>query len=155
MSRVSAWQKLAVGGASAAVIAVAVAGHFEGVRHTAYRDVTGTSTICYGHTHGVYPGMTATQSECRAWLTAEMASTERYVRSIVGKQPDSRIAALTDACYNLGRAGCRKILDRIAAGNVRAGCDSLLRYDKAAGKVLPGLVKRRAAERELCLADLR
>jgi lysozyme len=84
-----------------------------------------------------------------------MASTERYVRSIVGKQPDTRIAALTDACYNLGRAGCRKILDRVAAGNVRAGCDSLLRYDKAAGKVLPGLVKRRAAERELCLAGMR
>lgn len=145
------FQKLAVSGASAAVIAVAVAGTFEGVRHTAYLDVTGTPTICYGRTHGVYPGMTATQAECEAWLTAEMAATERYVRSVVGKQPDARIAALTDACYNLGNAGCRKILDRIAAENIQGGCDSLMLYDKAAGKVLPGLVKRRAAERELCL----
>lgn len=147
----SAWKKLALGGAGAAVIATAVAAHFEGVRLHAYADVTGTATICYGHTHGVYPGMTATQAECKAWLTAEMAATERYVRSVVGNQPDSRIAALTDACYNLGNAGCRKILDRIAAGNIRGGCDSLLLYDKAGGKVLPGLVKRRAAERALCL----
>lgn len=99
--------------------------------------------------------MTATQAECKAWLTSEMASTERYVRSIVGQQPDTRIAALTDACYNLGRAGCRKILNRVAAGNVREGCDSLMRYDRADGKVLPGLIKRRAAERDLCLAGLR
>lgn len=145
------WQKLAASGAGAVVIAAAVAGTFEGVRHHAYSDVGGVSTICYGHTHGVYPGMTATQAECKAWLTTEMAATERYVRSVVGKQPDSRIAALTDACYNLGNAGCRKILDRIAAGNIRGGCDSLMLYDKAAGNVLPGLVKRRTAERTLCL----
>jgi lysozyme len=148
---VPAWQKLAVSGASAVVIAAAVAGTFEGVRHKAYSDVGGVPTICYGHTHGVYPGMTATQAECKAWLTAEMATTERYVRSIVGDQPDTRIAALTDACYNLGQAGCRKILNRIAAGNIRGGCDSLMLYDKAAGQVLPGLVKRRRAERALCL----
>lgn len=155
MSRVAAWQKLAVSGAGAAVIAAAVAGTFEGVRHKAYSDVGGVSTICYGHTKGVYPGMTATQAECQAWLTAEMAATERYVRSVVGKQPDTRIAALTDACYNLGQSGCRKILDRIAAGNIRGGCDSLMWYDKAAGKVLPGLVKRRAAERDLCLEGVK
>jgi lysozyme len=148
---VPAWQKLAVSGASAAVIAAAVAGTFEGVRHKAYSDVTGTPTICMGHTKGVYPGMTATPAQCKAWLTAEMAATERYVRSIVGDQPDTRIAALTDACYNLGQAGCRKILNRIAAGNIRGGCNSLMLYDKAAGQVLPGLVKRRRAERALCL----
>jgi lysozyme len=148
---VPAWQKLAVSGASAAVIAAAVAGTFEGVRHKAYSDVGGVPTICYGHTKGVYPGMTATQAECKTWLTADMAAHERYVRSIVGKQPDTRIAALADACFNLGDAGCRKILDRIAAGNIRGGCDSLMLYDKAAGQVLPGLVKRRRAERALCL----
>ena len=151
MSRVQTWHKLAVGGASAVVMAAALAAHFEGVRHQAYADVGGVATICYGHTHGVYPGMTATQAECKAWLTADMANSERYVRSVVGKQPDTRIAALTDACYNLGQSGCRKILDRIAAGNVRGGCASLLRYDKAAGQVLPGLVQRRRAEYELCL----
>lgn len=151
MSRVGLWQKLAASGAGAVVIAAALAGTFEGVRHHAYSDVGGVSTICYGHTHGVYPGMTATQAECKAWLAAEMAATERYVRSVVGDQPDSRIAALTDACYNLGNARCRRILDRIAAGNIRGGCDSLMMYDKDAGKVLPGLVKRRAAERALCL----
>jgi len=151
VSRVRGIHKLALGGAGAAMLATAVAAHYEGLRLHAYQDVGGVPTICYGRTQGVYPGMTATPAQCKAWLTQEMAAMARYVVSVVGKQPDTRIAALTDACYNLGKTGCRKILDRIAAGNIRGGCDSLMLYDKAAGQVLPGLVKRRAAERALCL----
>lgn len=133
------------------MLATAVAAHYEGLRLHAYQDVGGVPTICYGRTHGVYPGMTATPAQCKAWLTQEMAATERYVVSVVGKQPDTRTAALTDFCYNVGNRGCRKVLDRIASGNIQGGCDSLMLYDKAAGQVLPGLVKRRAAERALCL----
>lgn len=58
-----------VAGALAASIALsgALVAHFEGTRYTAYQDVTGTWTICDGHTRGVKAGDTATLQQCAAW----------------------------------------------------------------------------------------
>jgi lysozyme len=43
----------------------------------------------------------------------------------------------------------------INAGQTRAGCDALMKWNRAAGIVFPGLTRRRAAERELCVEGLR
>lgn len=148
--------KLLATGASAVMIAAAVAGTYEGVRHTAYNDVGGVSTICYGHTHGVYPGMTATQAECKAWLTEDVKRADAGVRRCV-KRPltDGQRAALDDLAYNVGiGAVCRSTMVRLinAGAPPSAWCRHILRYVYADGRVLPGLVKRRHAEYELCVS---
>ena len=61
--------------------------------------------------------------------------------------------AYVDAAYNIGEyAFCHSSMQRATnAGHAAAGCDALLMWDKAAGRALPGLTKRRAIEREYCL----
>ena len=151
------WQKLATAGASAVVIAAAVAGTFEGVRHQAYSDVGGVSTICYGHTHGVYPGMTATQAECKAWLTQDVQRADAGVQRCVHKAlTDGQRAALDDLAYNVGGgAVCRSAMVRLinAGAKPDVWCRHILLYVYADGQVLPGLVKRRRAEYSLCVGS--
>lgn len=156
MTRVGLWQKLAASGAGAVMIAVAVAGTYEGVRHKSYSDVGGVSTICYGHTHGVYPGMTATQAECKAWLTEDVQRADAGIRGCVVKPlTDSQRAALDDLAYNVGvGAVCRSTMVRLinAGAPPAVWCPHILWYVHADGRILPGLVKRRRAEYELCVA---
>jgi lysozyme len=68
--------------------------------------------------------------------------------------PPQRKAAYTSAAYNIGvDAFCRSSMARKEnAGDVQGACDALLLYVYAKGVKLPGLVKRREQERELCLA---
>jgi len=77
--------------------------------------------------------------------------------------PPQTLAAFTDAAYNLGPAiACdqsRSTAARLlAAGKLREACDQLPRWSRAkvagVSVELPGLVKRRHAERELCLQGL-
>lgn len=154
MSRVPRWQKLALSGAGALVIASAMAGYFEGTRLKAYQDVGGIWTICQGHAQGVKPGETATLAQCQAMLSRDMADADRHVQACI-KRPmtDTQRAALDDLAYNIGWPRfCRSsVVREFNRGNTRAACDRILLYDKADGRVLPGLVKRRSAERALCL----
>lgn len=160
------WHKLALSGASAAVIATAVAAHFEGRTYTAYRDVGGVWTICDGHTRGVHEGDTATDAQCKAYLADDMRIADETVSRCYPTPPSNAVkAALNDLAFNEG-PGKRGVKDgvcvlksgrwptirtRAHAGDWRGVCNGLMAWDKADGKVLPGLVKRRAAERDLCL----
>ena len=94
-----------VGGFTALAIALASAltSHYEGVRYTAYQDTGGVWTICYGHTHGVRQGDTATPAQCRAWLDADMPVAYAAVnRCITAALTVTQAAAFTDAAFNLG-----------------------------------------------------
>lgn len=163
-----AWHKLALSGASAAVIATAVAGHFEGRRHVAYRDVGGIWTLCDGHTRGVREGMTATDAQCATWDVEDMRIAEASVLSCYPMPPNKNIlAALDDLAFNEGpgRKGVKDgvcvlksgreptILKRAKSGDWAGVCRGILAWDRADGQVLPGLVKRRHAEYELCIAS--
>ena len=166
MSRVQTWHKLAVGGASAAVMAMAIAGHFEGRKHVAYRDIGGVWTLCDGHTRGVHAGMKATDAQCDAWRAEDMHAAESVVKSCYPTIPDARVqAALDDLAFNEGhgKSGVKDgvcvlksgrlptILRRALAGDWAGVCNGIDAWNKAQGSVIPGLVRRRAAERELCL----
>lgn len=162
--------KLLASGASAAVIATAIAGHFEGRVLPAYRDVGGVWTICDGHTRGVKAGDVATDAQCDAYRADDMRAADAVVSRCYPPPPNKGIrAALDDLAFNEG-PGKRGVKDGVCvlksgrmptirkrawAGDWRGVCDALLSWNKAAGKILTGLVKRRAAERELCLAGLR
>ena len=155
MSRVK--KSLAVGG-----LAVAVVGGAEGLRQTAYPDPATRGhpwTICYGHTGPeVTPGLHKSLEECKALLLADLDKhaepIERCVPSLANA-PVGRYVASLSLSINIGSRGfCKSSIAReLNAGNVRAACDAFLRYNRAAGFVMPGLTRRRAKERELCLRE--
>lgn len=148
------------GAALALVLAIAgsIGAHFEGQRLTAYADLGGVWTLCDGHTKGVKPGDTATIEQCRAYLEQDMGEAYSAVnRCITADLTIAQAAAFTDAAFNLGpQVVCGSTLQRLAnAGDIRGACEQLTRWTKAAGQELPGLVRRRQAERDLCVEGLK
>ncbi|TIO39692.1 MAG: lysozyme, partial [Mesorhizobium sp.] len=92
-------------------------------------------------------------------LISRLAEFETGMRKCLASPdtiPDNAYAAFLSASYNIGTgAFCKSSMARRAnAGDIRGACDALLAWDKAGGFRLPGLTKRRAKERELCLRGI-
>ena len=145
---------------AALALAAAIAIPAEGLRQTAYRDPVGVLTICYGSTADVRPGQVASLDECRDRLEADMLEALEHVERCAPGLPPHQLAALADATFNLGpRVVCDRassgIARALAAGDVAQACEQLPRWNKArvGGMLveLPGLTKRRARERAVCL----
>lgn len=148
---------------AAAAIATALAIPAEGLRQYAYYDPPGVLTVCYGSTTNVERGKKYSLAECKARLDAEMLAAVETVDRCVPSAPESVLAAFSDAVYNLGPTIACDTRKSTAARNLAAkdwagACDQLPRWNKArvAGVAveLPGLTKRRAAERDVCLSGL-
>lgn len=149
--------RLAIGTAAGG-LAVATVGPFEGLRTTAYRDIVGVATVCYGETRGVRMGDKHTKAECDAMLIAGLQDFEVQVYACTPglyTAPAPRLVAVVSLAYNVGSgAYCKSSIARhFNAGNIRAACDAFLFYNKAGGREVGGLTRRRKAERELCLRD--
>lgn len=149
--------------AVALVLATALAVPAEGLRQVAYRDVTGLPTICFGSTVGVKMTDFRTVPECQALLTKEMSDVISAVDACRPGLAVPVLAAFSDAAYNLGtKIACDSAKSTaarlLAAGDYAGACQQLTRWDKAvvAGVMvsLPGLTKRRALERDLCLSGV-
>ncbi len=145
-----------------AAAAIAVATVFimpwEGRELRAYRDIVGVPTICYGETRGVKMGDTATPAECETQLAKAVAEFETAIRPCLpATLPHQTRAAFISAAYNIGAgAFCSSSMSRKAkAGDLIGACQSLLLWNKAGGKEVRGLTRRRAAERDLCLEGLK
>lgn len=135
-------------------LAVAAVGVYEGFSATAYPDIIGVPTICYGETMGVKLGEKATREQCDEKLSARLAEFNSGVDSCVHVVlPDTRRVAFVSLAYNIGiPAFCRSTTVRkINAGDVPGACDAMLLFNRAGGKVVAGLTKRRQSEREMCL----
>lgn len=123
---------------------------FEGCRLTAYRCAAGAPTIGYGHTAGVKMGQSITQKRVEAFLREDLEKYERNVQKYDGTYHwnQNEFDALVSFAYNVGS------IDQLLAGGSRTKkmiVEKMLLYNKAAGRVLDGLSKRRAAERDLFL----
>ncbi|MCT8469460.1 lysozyme [Chromohalobacter canadensis] len=151
-------RRLIVGGTAGALsLATAVVSQFEGYRSEAYRDPVGIPTICYGHTGDVAMGQTLSQAECKELLAEDLGTAFDAVdRHVDIDLSPARRAALASFVYNVGEGKFARstLLERLNAGKMRAACDELNRWVYAGGRKLAGLVKRRAAERKLCLRGL-
>lgn len=141
---------------------IALIKHHEGVRLTAYADPVGVLTIGYGHTSAagapqVTPGMKITQAGADAILRQDLAKFEKYVTDAV-KVPlnQNEFDALVSFTFNLGPGNLRSstLLKKLNAGDRAGAADEFLKWTKAGGKTLPGLVKRREAERALFLTPM-
>jgi lysozyme len=121
----------------------------EGCRLTAYQDSVGVWTIGVGHTIGVVPGMTITQEEADDLLAEDLANAEAAVNSLV-KVPLSQpqFDALVSLVFNIGSGAFRNstLLRKLNAGDTEGAAAEFQRWCHAGDQVLPGLVKRRAAE---------
>lgn len=146
--------------AAVMALACAIAIPAEGLRQWAYRDPPGILTVCYGSTTDVQAGRLYSIEECRARLDADMGEAVDAVERCAPGLPVNVHAAFADAVYNIGpRIACDTRTSTAArllkAGRIAEACEQLPRWNRAtvAGTsvVLPGLTKRRAAERELCL----
>ena len=125
---------------------------FEGCKLTAYQDSVGVWTIGYGHTKGVLEGMTITQEGAEQLLQTELEEYEGYIEKYVTVPlTQNQFDALVCWVYNLGPTNFKNstLLKELNSGNYTAAGKEITRWNKAGGKVLAGLVKRREAEAKL------
>lgn len=148
----------AVGGALAALIALV--GTFEGLRTTAYKDIVGVTTVCYGETRNVMLGDTYTPEECKEMLGERLAEFSKGVRNCLrdpDSLPDKVFISYVSLAYNVGvPTFCRSSIARKAnQGDIVGSCNAILLYNRAGGEVVRGLVLRRQKERKICLSGLK
>lgn len=129
---------------------------FEGFRSKAYRCPAGVWTIGFGHTAGVKPGMTVTREQAEAMLRKDLKIYEKHVAEALGdtKTSQGQWDALVSFCYNAGPGNLRKssMLRLHKQGKFKAAAEAFMAWTKGGGRVLPGLVRRRKAERLLYLS---
>lgn len=129
----------------------------EGLRLDSYRDAVGIATVGYGHTGpDVRIPMTITPGEAERLLIEDLARFQTGVETCCGSCPttDNQFSAMVSLAYNigLGNFATSTVLKRHKLGNYAGAANAFLLWNKAGGKVLPGLTKRRADERELYLS---
>lgn len=128
---------------------------FEGLRLNAYQDAVGVWTIGYGHTRTAAPGQRITLGQATALLRDDVATFERAVtRAVRVPITENQFAALVSFAYNVGSGALNSstLLRRLNAGDVSGAADEFLRWNRAGGRVLAGLTRRRVAERALFLS---
>lgn len=125
---------------------------FEGCELEAYRCPAGVWTIGYGHTSGVKEGMKITQQEAEELLKQDLVAYENAVLKNVTTALNQPIFdALVSFTYNLGEGNLRSstLLKLLNSRDYYGASKEFEKWNKASGKVLEGLVKRREAERNL------
>lgn len=147
-------QKLAAKiGAGALALAAPLVVYYEGTIPRTYRDPIGILTSCTGHTGPeLRMGQTWSKEQCDQQLYSDLLKHADALDCIKTPMTDGQKAALLSFAFNVGgEALCKSTLARRAnQGDWPAACAELSRWTLAAGKELPGLVKRRAAERAMC-----
>lgn len=139
---------------------IALIKEFEGCKLTAYQDSVGVWTIGYGWTQPVdgkpiRAGMTIKQETAERLLKTGMVSYESDVSRLVKVGlTQGQFDALVSFTYNLGARSLSTstLLRKLNAGDYAGAADEFLRWNKAGGKVLNGLTRRREAERALFLS---
>ena len=122
---------------------------FEGCRLEAYYCSGGVLTIGYGHTGGVKESDTITQEEAEKLLRADVFKFEEYVEDNVMVELDQgQFDALVAWTFNLGPGNLREstMLKRLNEADYASVPSEMKRWNKAGGKTLDGLIRRRNAE---------
>lgn len=125
---------------------------FEGLKLNAYLCPAGVWTIGYGTTKGVKPGMAITAAKAEELLAQDLRKFEDTVNTSVAVPiTQGMYDALVSFCYNVGAGAFRTstLLRLLNKGEYESAALQFARWNRGGNKVLPGLVRRRAAEREL------
>lgn len=132
---------------------------FEGWRSNAYQDSVGVWTIGYGHTSNagppkVHSGLKITLSEGETILRRDLKTFENAVaRNVTVPLNPNQYSALVSFCYNVGPGNFARstLRRRLNTGDYLGASKEFLKWNKAGGTVLAGLVRRREAEQALFL----
>ncbi|CAM1653614.1 Glycoside hydrolase [Bartonella apis] len=127
---------------------------WEGLKTKAYKDSGGVWTIGYGHTATAgepkpRAGMVITAAEAESILLKDLTQYEAAIENNVKvKLTDNQFAALVSFVYNIPLASFKKstLLKKLNQGNYDAVPTELMKWTKAGGKKIQGLVNRRRAE---------
>ena len=130
---------------------------FEGFRSSPYLDSVGVATIGYGTvfkpdgTKVTMNDPPISETTALQWLSSTLEST--YLMGVLKASPNllrypQALGAITDFAYNLGTARYRAstLRRKITEENWPEAITELHKWRRGGGKVLPGLVRRRAAE---------
>ena len=138
---------------------LALVREFEGCSLTAYPDPgTGGApwTIGYGSTKSVQPGLTISQDEAEERLRYDLEAAEQCVeRSVKGVVlTDDEFSACVSLCFNIGCGAFSgsTLARKLNAGDRDGALREFARWNRAGGKEMAGLTRRRAAEAELFAA---
>ncbi|HEJ7993733.1 TPA: lysozyme [Serratia liquefaciens] len=131
---------------------------FEQLRLKSYPD-PGTGgkpwTIGWGHTKGVKQGDRITQEQAEQFFSDDLAAFELTVNSAI-KRPmmQNQFDAMVSLAFNIGGAAFAgsTLVRKFNTGDAKGAADEFPKWKNSGGKVMPGLVKRRAAEREMFLS---
>jgi lysozyme len=128
---------------------IALIKRFEGCELEAYLDSVGIPTIAYGRIKNVRMGDTCTQEQAESWLEEELPEYEGYINDLVKVDlVQCQFDALCSWVYNLGPNNLKEstLLRVLNEGDYSSVPAEIKRWNKAGGKVLEGLVRRREAE---------
>lgn len=131
---------------------IALIKEFEGCKLTAYKDSVGVWTIGYGHTRSARQGMVITQDQADELLELDVATHATGVyKALQVKLEQHQFDAVVSLAFNVGVTAVRNstLLKMINRGDVKLAAAQFDRWNKAGGKVLAGLTRRRAAERKM------
>ena len=140
-------------GASSVALVIPLVVYYEGVVLRTYADPINKITVCTGHTGPeLRMGQRYTKEQCETMLYGDLLKHADALSCIKTPLADNQKAAFLSFAFNVGNgAFCKSTLARKAnAGDLMGACAELSRWVMAGGRELPGLVKRRAAERQLC-----
>lgn len=127
-------------------------GQQEGLRLKAYRDSVGVLTIGYGHSNNsglpphIEPGMTISRAQADQILAADLVRYEEQVlREVKAPLTQCQFDALVSFTYNCGEGSLRSVVT-MAHGGPLLFPTYMLHFNRAGGRILPALVRRRKAE---------
>ncbi|UWR31327.1 lysozyme [Sulfitobacter sp. W002] len=155
----------AVTAAAFLLVAFPLVAKWEGKENQAYLDRIASPpvwTVCYGETRGVKAGDSYNDAECQAMLEAGLLEYREGLyqyftpRTINTRLTPERDAAYVSLAWNVGIRGAGKstATRRLNAGSIAGGCTALTWWNKAGGRVVRGLVRRRSDEYRLCMQGL-
>jgi lysozyme len=130
---------------------------WEGLELKAYQCSAGVWTIGYGSTKGVQPGDTITAEAAATLLEADMTDAMECVdRHVDVDLDDGQVAALISFVFNVGCDAFKgsTMLKLLNAGQIDSAAGQFKRWNKADGKVVTGLTRRRHAEEKLFRGEL-
>ena len=122
---------------------------FEGLELEAYKCAAGVWTIGYGHTKDVQAGDVWSESHADYMLEVELEEFEGYINdNVTVALSQNQFDALVSWVYNLGPANLKAstMLKVLNSGDYEGVPAQIKRWNKAGGKVLEGLIRRREAE---------
>ena len=139
-------------GVGCCVVLTSYVPQFEGTILRGYKDPIGIVTACTGNTKSAVLGKPYTKDECEKLLVDDLIEHAAGVDGCVKRKlTTGEHAASISFAFNVGvGAFCSSTMARKLNAGDPTACAELDRWTKAGGQVLPGLVKRRTIERQIC-----